>query len=465
VKRATDYKLWEGEAPAEPPAVGCAHQALRPAPRLPNSDLFHYPIPNSPHTNIDPQSTIRNLTVDSPLHRSFRVEQVAGMFDVPLAERLTESFQVELPPRDGDWQIGAIVGRSGSGKTTVARQVFGDCLWRPAEWPRDRAMIDGFPPGPTRPITELLTAVGLSSPPAWVKPFHVLSQGQQFRAELARALLESSKADSHVDNRRSTIAGSSEGRGAEEMGSTGDEERPPAPRSGPPPVCFDEFTSVVDRAVAKIGSAAVARAIRRGRVAARFVAVTCHYDVLQWLTPDWVLDMATGRLARGCLRRPDIKLRLYRCRHAAWRLFKRTHYLSGGLSRGAATYLALWEETPVAFVAVVNGFGGRRPARRISRVVVLPDFQGVGIGAAVTNRVAAMYRDRDLRMRIVTGHPAMIAFLRDSPAWRIDAVRKTGWRPRTQQVPPRPGEKLYRQDWRQSASAGRAVVSAEYVGH
>ena len=50
-------------------------------------------------------------------------------------------------------------------------------------------------------------------------------------------------------------------------------------------VAFDEFTSVVDRTVAKIGSAAVAKSIRKGRIGKKFVAVTCHYDVLDWLEP------------------------------------------------------------------------------------------------------------------------------------------------------------------------------------
>jgi ABC-type ATPase with predicted acetyltransferase domain len=51
-------------------------------------------------------------------------------------------------------------------------------------------------------------------------------------------------------------------------------------------VVFDEWTSVVDREVAKIASYAVSKAIRRSKK--KFVAVTCHYDVIDWLEPDWV---------------------------------------------------------------------------------------------------------------------------------------------------------------------------------
>lgn len=62
-----------------------------------------------------------DAVVECPVYDSFRVQQVAGMFDVPLSERVRETFSVEVPPLDDAWQIGMIVGPSGSGKTTIAR--------------------------------------------------------------------------------------------------------------------------------------------------------------------------------------------------------------------------------------------------------------------------------------------------------------------------------------------------------
>src|SRR5262249_5372566 len=149
------------------------------------------------------------------------------------------------------------------------------------------------------------------------------------------------------------------------------------PPSALPLVAFDEFTSVVDRNVARIGSAAVAKAVRTKQIQCKFVAVTCHYDILEWLAPDWVIDMAnrefvyydqqpsTTALAaverravgpalnpepgtlnpiyRRRLRRPAIQLQLHRCRHALWRLFARHHYLSAGLSKMARCFVALWQ--------------------------------------------------------------------------------------------------------------------------
>jgi hypothetical protein len=212
-------------------------------------------------------------TVSCPVHDSFRVQQVAGMFDVPLAEKAAERFEVELPDANEPWQIGLIVGPSGSGKSTVARHAFAEQMYVGADWPADRAVVDCFGELPVRRVVDLFTAVGFGSPPSWIKPYNVLSNGERFRCDLARALsVVRSPLSVATDN---------------------------GPRTTDPHVVvFDEFTSVVDRNVAKICSAAIAKGIRRGHLPCRFVAVTCHYDVAEWLEPDWVLDMATCKLHR-----------------------------------------------------------------------------------------------------------------------------------------------------------------------
>jgi GNAT superfamily N-acetyltransferase len=307
------------------------------------------------------------------------VQQVAGMFDVPLAAEQTERFTAEIPGLDEAWDIGLVVGPSGSGKTAIARRQWPQAYTISRSWPEHRALVDGFAAGPIKHITAALTAVGFSSPPHWVKPYQVLSNGERFRCDLARAILE-----------------------------------------GGDLVVFDEFTSVVDRTVARIGSAAVAKAIRRmGR---RFVAISCHYDIVRWLEPDWVLDMQRPALQRRRLRRPSLRMDIYRSDASAWAMFAKHHYLSSGLNRTAHCYLGVIAGQPAAFCAVLPliGFAGRR---RISRIVVRPDFQGVGVGRAALNAVAAMYP----RISITTGHPAMIMALNGDTNWKCTSVKKTGF--------------------------------------
>jgi GNAT superfamily N-acetyltransferase len=429
-----------------------------------------------------------DVEVNCPVFDSFRVRQVGGMFDVPLTERASQRFRVEvpegvveegggrkaeggakmlpspfgrgvggeglqdssqsaltlalsqrerelsdppsalhLPPFFPPWSLGLIVGPSGSGKSTMARAMFGDCVYRTREWPQDQAVIDGLGQKPIKEITKLFTAVGFSSPPSWIKPYRVLSNGEQFRCDLARALAEG-----------------------------GINDKPPIQHSSfsvqrSPLVVFDEFTSVVDRNVAKVVSAAIAKGIHAGQIGCRFVAVTCHYDVTEWLEPDWVIDMATGTFHRRCLRRPPINLEIVRCRRSAWQMFARHHYLSGALTQYARCFLALWEGVPVAFCATVSLIG-RKNRWRISRIVTLPDYQGIGVGMAVAEAVAEIHLAEGHRMNITGSHPAVIAHCRRSPHWRTVNVQKSG----------SSGAKKFIDNYR--GSAGRAVVSFEYLG-
>jgi GNAT superfamily N-acetyltransferase len=281
-------------------------------------------------------------------------------------------------------------------------------------------VVDCFGEAPIKQITGLLTAVGFGSPPSWIKPYAVLSGGEQFRCDLARAL----------------AAG----------GATMD-----ANNAQPPIVAFDEFTSVVDRNVAQIGSAAVAREIRSGVIARRFVAVTCHYDVAEWLAPDWVVDLATGECHWRRLQRPPIELAVVRCHRRAWKLFARHHYLNGQLSPTARCFLATWRGAAVAFCATLPLIG-RRGHWRITRVVTLPDFQGVGIGLRVAESVADLHRADGLRINITASHPSVLGHCQRSPRWRMVRVMKQGSRSARGLIPNYKG------------SGGRAVVSFEYLG-
>ncbi|HWC88700.1 MAG TPA: GNAT family N-acetyltransferase [Pirellulales bacterium] len=364
------------------------------------------------------------IKLSCPVHDSFRVRQVGGMFDVPLAEKSNETLRVDVPDLTGDWRVGLIVGPSGSGKSTLARRLFGADFDQLPDWPADRAVVDCLGELPMRTITGLLTSVGFSSPPSWIKPYGVLSTGEKFRCDLARLLA------------RAIVA----------------RQQSQAPAADQRPlVAMDEFTSVVDRTVARIGSAAVAKAVRGDELACRFVAVTCHYDVEEWLTPDWTIDMATRECHWRRLRRPPIELELFRCRHAAWRLFARHHYLSGSLSYGARCFLAVWGDTPVAFCATLSMIG-RRNHWRISRIVTLPDFQGIGIGMRVAEAVAQWHQAEGHHLHVTASHPALVAHCRRSPKWRARRLMKTGSKQIDRFIP------NYR------SSRGRCVASFEYVG-
>jgi ABC-type glutathione transport system ATPase component len=178
-----------------------------------------------------------SLVVATPIRCTPRVLQVEGLFDLPPAEQAQLCWEVSLPLDERPWHVGLIVGPSGCGKSTIARRFWPELLAYQPSWPADQSVLDAFPADlPIKDIVALLSSVGFSSPPAWLRPFHVLSTGQQFRVRLARLLA-----------------------------------------CCPELAVVDEFTSTVDRTVAQIGAHAVARTVRaRGQ---RFIAVTCHEDV------------------------------------------------------------------------------------------------------------------------------------------------------------------------------------------
>jgi GNAT superfamily N-acetyltransferase len=210
--------------------------------------------------------------------------------------------------------------------------------------------------------------------------FAVLSTGQQFRAALARTPAEA------LTDRRLVV--------------------------------FDEYTSVVDRTVAQTCSYALQKTVRRHKL--QCIAVTCHDDVIDWLQPDWTYEPAENRFAWRLLRcRPSIPLHIVRCTTSAWPLFAPHHYLSGHINRSSVCFLASWQDRPVAFSAWLPFVGQGPLTRREHRTVVLPDYQGVGVGMAVSALIASMWKALGYRAISTTTHPAFTAARQRSPAWRM----------------------------------------------
>lgn len=177
--------------------------------------------------------------------QSFRVASVIGKFDLQ-SNQIEERFtgNIELPT---EWKIGLIVGKSGSGKTTIAKHLFPECYITNFNYSHE-SILDDMPENVSMElITKTFNSVGFSSPPSWLKSYSVLSNGEKMRTDIARAILEENKL-----------------------------------------IVFDEFTSVIDRQVAKIGSFAIQKAIRKSDK--QFIAVSCHYDIEDWVLPDWVFN-------------------------------------------------------------------------------------------------------------------------------------------------------------------------------
>lgn len=310
---------------------------------------------------------------------SYRAARVKSLFNVESGANFNLNADLDIDTDSPPWQIGVIVGASGSGKTSLGRQLWGhDAVYAPA-WPHDQPIIDAIDPnGDFDAAAAALSSVGLGSVPAWLRPYGVLSNGEQFRANLARLIAEA-----------------------------------------PDRAVLDEFSSVVDRQIAKIGAGAFAKAWRR--TSGQVVLLSCHYDILDWVQPDWVFDTTTGQFTRGWLRRrPAIELDIWRCGWEHWHAFEPHHYLKMPKMIAATNYVATVGGHLVAHLAVSTR---SRHEARACRLVVMPEWQGAGVGVRFLDAVCQQWLDgqnrygRQMPTLFHTSHPGLAAALRRSPKW------------------------------------------------
>lgn len=187
------------------------------------------------------------LTLQSEVFSNFRCKMAADSLDIDTQKKSVHHLKIDNIILPGDWHIGLVAGNSGSGKTTLLKHLFGDDCFK-AVLDDDQPIINQFPKELNYDeCAAILTGVGLTSVPCWIRPVKTLSNGQKARAEAALLMAQSDDI-----------------------------------------IFIDEWTSVVDRTVAKAMSLCISKYAKKA--GKRIIICSCHFDIIEWLAPDWLID-------------------------------------------------------------------------------------------------------------------------------------------------------------------------------
>lgn len=195
-----------------------------------------------------------NIKKKTDISGSFKSQYVKWKFDIDWSW-FEDVFEWEIPIEWLERNVWVIVWPSWTWKSTIAKELFWNMFIDFTYW--NKAVIDELDWNIDE-IINLFNKVWFNTPKSRLKPYSVLSNWEKMRVDLVKALL--SKNDI---------------------------------------IIFDEFTSVVDRIVAQVSSYALQKNIRKQNK--KFIAITCHYDVLERLEPDRVFDTKSFSFTQGMM--------------------------------------------------------------------------------------------------------------------------------------------------------------------
>jgi energy-coupling factor transporter ATP-binding protein EcfA2 len=331
------------------------------------------------------------LTLASPVATSFRATKAANSLDIDSEKKSVHHFEVQADLTT-PFNIGLIVGASGSGKTTLAKHIYGDECFKEI-LDMTQPVIDQFPESMSYDeCAAMLCGVGLTAVPCWIRPAYTLSNGQRARAECALQMA------------RDDIA----------------------------MIVIDEWTSVVDRTVAKVMSHCIQKHARK--TGKKIVLMSCHYDVIEWLNPDWVIDANKQTyenrrsLWRDYKRTEQLQFQIYETDRSTWKYFSRYHYLSdsypGGLTK---TYGMFVDGNQIGFQCFANYVPHRKGTKMIlhsNRVVIHPDYCGFGLGLRMTDACAEKLKNEGYEIFAKFSSVPMYNARKKSDKWKLMDVMR-----------------------------------------
>lgn len=334
---------------------------------------------------------IKNYEVflQSEISKSFFCTKAAHSLDIDVQKKSTHHLKI-LADVENNFNVGLILGSSGSGKTTLAKKIFGEDIFKTG-LNEDLPIIDQFDDKYSYDErAEMLSGIGLTSVITWIRPVKTLSNGQKARAE--SALLMSKDHDLIV---------------------------------------IDEWTSVVDRTVAKAMSHCVQKFARKFNK--KIILLSCHYDVTEWINPDFVIDCNNQSYDDRRSLRPERKEKLeFTIKNVdkrTWKYFSKYHYLSEKLPGGLIFCFGLFQgDNQIGFQCFANYTPhtnkGAKMILHSNRTVIHPDYAGLGMGIKLINETSKIMHNQNYKIMAAFSSTPVFKAMSKQKCWILKDVRR-----------------------------------------
>lgn len=330
-----------------------------------------------------------DVTLSCEVFNSYRCKRAADSLDIDVKKKSVHNLRVVADLKT-PYNIGLIIGASGSGKTTLAKQIFGEDCFKSA-LDNTKPIIEQFPEEyEYKTCADILSGVGLTQVPCWLRPVYTLSNGQKARAEAALLMCREGL----------TI--------------------------------IDEWTSVVDRTVAKVMSHCIQKHARKQEK--QIVLLSCHYDVVDWLNPDWIIDCnkqeyIDRRLLRQSFERQEkLQFDVRPVGRETWKYFSKYHYLSERLPAGyMETYGLFYGVNQIGFISYVNYVPHRPGTTKMlhaNRIVIHPDYAGMGLGILLTNETAKIMKAKGFRIMCKFSSVPVYKSMQKASCWKLRKLER-----------------------------------------
>jgi ABC-type multidrug transport system ATPase subunit len=302
------------------------------------------------------------VILKSEINKEFRCQVAANSLDIDVEKKSIHHLKIDNINIPDKWNIGLVYGNSGSGKTTMIKHLFGDKIFE-VKLDEDKPIINQLPEDMSyEDCAKMLNGIGLNSVPCWIRPVKTLSNGQRARAEAVYLMTQSDEI-----------------------------------------IFIDEWTSVVDRTVAKAMSLCLYKYAKRNNK--RLVLCSCHVDILEWLNPDWMIDCNKQKFILPesedffFNKREQLQFEIKEIDRASWKYFSKYHYLSERLPGGKLyLYGLFYNSNQIGFQCFANyvpyteseKLKKRKIIYHSNRTVIHPDYNGLGLGIKLINETSEL---------------------------------------------------------------------------